>query len=62
MSRKRRNCNEDQNDELQLYNSFEEATDDEVKCVLCGHSVDEPMELGMKVSMQSITVHHFCLV
>lgn len=46
-------------DELQLYNSIEE---DDDSCILCGESDDDPIEFGKKVTVDDITVHHFCLV
>lgn len=45
-------------DELELYNSIEE--DD--ACVLCGQSDDDPFEFGKKITIDDITVHHFCAV
>lgn len=45
-------------DELELYNSIEE--DD--ACVLCGHSDDDPIKFGKKMTIDDITVHHFCAV
>lgn len=50
-------CND--NDELPLYSSFEETV---AECVLCGSSEDIPMELGKKITVDDVTVHHFCLV
>lgn len=58
--RKRKDSND--NEELPLYNSFEENDGADSECVLCGQKVDDPVEFGKKVSMHNITVHHFCLV
>lgn len=53
-------CND--NDELPLYSSFEESEEAVPECVLCGSSEDIPLELGKMVTMDDVTVHHFCLV
>lgn len=46
--------------ELALYTSFDEEQDE--KCVLCGIADDKPIEFGKKITIDEITVHHFCMV
>lgn len=45
---------------LPLYDSFEE-TEKEI-CVLCTQSHDDPIELGEKINIDNIALHHFCAV
>lgn len=46
--------------ELPLYRSYEE--DDSENCILCTQDIDNPIELGDKLTYGEITIHHFCAV
>lgn len=46
--------------ELDLYTSFEE--EKEKKCIICCTAENKPSESGKKITIDEITVHHFCLV
>lgn len=46
-------------DELPLYDSMSE---DDEPCCFCDKNTNDPMKFGKKMTIEGVTVHHFCLV
>lgn len=48
----------DESQELALYNSIDESE----PCVFCNKDIEDPINFGIKLTMNGVTAHHFCLV
>lgn len=51
-------------DELPHYRSFGEENEEEEElcCILCKQNINDPIELGDKLTYENITIHHYCAV
>lgn len=43
-----------------MYTSFEEEVAKD--CILCGQNTDDTIQFGRKITINDLTVHHYCLV